>query len=435
MDGRPVPEAALNRLGLSLVILPSGGRAAISGLHVHPLALAMPLALALACTAPRAARPPAPTAGASAACTIMPPPATLPESLTIAVTDSVNPSHAPRPVNEAERVVFSQLYEPPLHLACDDTTALDPDSAAVARRALADPARAPVQPIPGSPWPAGTGRYVVAASDRNTLRLVPRPGLRIPVLLVRLLDPHAARDALDAGADVVITADPAAIAYARERADHLIVPLQFDRSYVLTVPAGAVTARTAAAPDSLAALLRTGLAAGAVREDARPSDGPHWWTDAAFCGAAAVTTPAPAPPSTDRIVFPDGDPVARALADRIVALAATGSPLLAAAAPRLSRSTSFRAAALAGGDFAAALDAGEAAAFVLALPARVADRCAERRLLDRRAPWLARPDGAQPPLVPLVDTREHVIVRRGAVGITTDWLGALTFDGPAAGAP
>lgn len=415
--------------------MPSGARVAIPSRRVNPAALAAALAmpLALACAAPRAARPPSPTASSPAACTLVPPPATSPESLIIAVTDSVNPEHAPRPVNAAERLVFAQLYEPLLRLACDDTTALLTDSAAVARRALADPARSPVQPTPESPWPAGTGRYVLARSDRNTLRLVPRPGLHIPVLVIRLLDPHAARDALDALDDVVITAGPAAIAYARERADHLVVPLPFDRSYVLAVPGDTGAAPAAAVPDSLAALLRTGLATGAVREDARASDGPHWWADAAFCGPSPATIAATAPPPTDRIVIRDGDPVARALAARIVALAATGSPLLAAAAPRLSRSTSLRAVALADGNFAAALDAGEASAFVLALPASVADRCAERRALYRRAPWLARPDGAPPLLVPLVDTREHLIVRRGVVGITTDWLGALTFDAPAAG--
>ena len=449
-----------------------------------------------ACGAPGAAgrgsTPPSPVAGADE-CAILPVPASAPESLTVAVSDPVRPLDAPLPRNAGERVVFAQLYAPLLDLDCrgriepalarawradsgarawmvalgDDARfatgeAVPPsalaggdasaspdarsvlvfaaDSDAAVLRALADPARAPIRAVDGSPWPVGAGRYRVGASDDHTLRLVALPGDPAPTLTIRLIGPRDARDALDEGVDVLVTTDPQAIAYALSRPDLESLPLPWDRSYVLiTPPAAGAPENASPGADSSAVALRAALARDAVREEARPSDGPYWWDDAPSCagepaGHASIAASSAAP--TGRIAYPERDAVARELAERLVALAAIHAPALASAAPTLGHSAALRATGLPPDELARALAAGGDAAYVLPLPARTLDPCRDARALRRSAPWLGGA-GAAPfsTLVPLVDTRARAIVRRGTVGLTVDWLGALTFDVRSRSAP
>ena len=205
----------------------------------------------------------------------------------------------------------------------------------------------------------------------DTLFGVPRrPGL--PILRFAVQAAADARDLLDAGADLVVTRDARAIAYARSRADLLPVPLAWDRTYVL------------AAPSPLpAASVRD-----AVRGEARPAAGPFWWAGSPLCTAVGVN-------GTNqrriRLVILAGDPVARDLATRI-----------AAGAPGVTVAPADSA------EFARALDRGMDAGYLIALPRLAPAACPV-------APWLSAWQ-----VTPLVETRPYAILRQGAVRISTD---------------
>lgn len=114
-----------------------------------------------------------------------------------------------------------------------------------------------------------------------------------------------------------------------------------------------------------------------------------------------------------RVVYPSGDAVAQALAERVVALAA-GPNAPSWAAP-LRDAGPLTTLAVDGPGLAHTLGNGIAAAVILRLPASApASNC-----LDELA-W--RRDDL---LVPLVDTRASAILRRGAVRISSDADGSI----------
>lgn len=84
--------------------------------------------------------------------------------------------------------------------------------------------------------------------------------------------------------------------------------------------------------------------------------------------------------------------------------------------------TSFRRSREA---FDASLHAGDELAFVFELPRRSLAPCRDLAALMSRVPWL----GATT-LVPLVDIRTRAIVKRGAVSATIDWDGTLRITPP-----
>jgi hypothetical protein len=118
------------------------------------------------------------------------------------------------------------------------------------------------------------------------------------------------RNAIEAGVHALVTADPDVIAYG-ERAGYRPVPLPWSRTYVIATGGVQEDARV---PEEIAAA----LARDVVRPAARPAQPPFWW-EPAPCGLAGVRFR-----SHDEardIVYPRGDGAARALAERIAALA------------------------------------------------------------------------------------------------------------------
>jgi len=306
----------------------------------------------------------------------------------------------------------------------DDHTMAIADSAL---RTLADPALAVRRPAVGSPWPEGTGRYRAAttpADPAGSLELVPAPlsSGAAPRIVVRSGSDLDARDRLDAGADLLFTNDPAVLSYAAARADLASVPLTWDRTYALLVPWSSSQSR-----GTTADTIRAALARDAVRVEARAAAPPYWWNEIAACpaGFAPNTHAAPTAPSA-HVVYRANDRVARGLAERLVALAAmrrandAGAPL-ADLAPELASAPRLTAEGLAPAAFAAALAAGGALAYVVDLPAQPLARCGQADALAAAAPWLAPDSG----IVPLVDTRRHVVVRRDRVSFVIDWEGVL----------
>ena len=407
--------------------------------------------------------PPAPAPG-DTTCTIAAGRAAARDTVTLAVTDPVDPKHAPLPRNDAERLVFGQLYESLIRMDCQGralpglaaaweqapgdrwaftlrdnarfwdgapVTARDvlaswrsrdatlaasltvsgdrsftvPASTAPFQR-LADQALSITKPAPGGGWPIGTGRYWMTSGDPaspNVLVAQPMARTGQPVVKIATVPASAARDALDGEAAVLMTDDPAALEYARTLPGYVDVPLEWNRTYVLLAPK---RDRPVVADLSLESLRE------AVHGDARPAEwtgpGRFWFTDLQSCGVAAGRDTLGTAGPRRRIVYNQSDRSAADLAARLVGLGALGRGAAAAAVPASAFESSLRG--------------GADAAYVLELRRRVYDAC---RAALELPPW-----SSAATLEPLLDVRSHAVVRRGLPRMTLDWDGTLHLTPP-----
>jgi hypothetical protein len=140
---------------------------------------------------------------------------------------------------------------------------------------------------------------------------------------------------------------------------------------------------------------------------------------------------------TRRVVYDGEDSVARDLAERIVALAAEGASGSAASAEvclalryRKVDAVRITAEGVGASEMERSLRDGRDFAYIIALPHRAADPCFEARKLVRRAPWVSSLGDAIPDLlIPLVDTRSHLIADGRKVGAAVDWYGNVLLYG------
>ena len=206
------------------------------------------------------------------------------------------------------------------------------------------------------------------------------------------------RDQIDAGADVVITRDPATIAYGRGRGEFDAVPLDWDRTYALVVPR-----RPASWLADTSTAFRRGLARDAVTAEARAAEGPFWWErEPISCAPAGGALPPDYFGSL--LAYYDRDRTARELAERLVALATGGGASLRTA-PRHAAAEIHSAR--------------RDAATVMPLP---------RVGVEGRACALGLGDAT---VVPLVDTRATAIVRRGRARLAVESYGGIRLFPPA----
>ena len=446
-----------------------------------------PILVALGCsTTPRPATAIAP----KSSCAIVAAAPTPSDTISVAVTEPIDPAHIPTPGNSAERFAFAQAYETLVNVDCeghpypglaqswamdatrtrvtlvlrdaaqfwngkpvvasdvlaawrataglstesnvarrvaDGTTIVDDRTFTVsladtAWLVLADPALAVYQPQPGQAWAEGSGRYHVvdATVGAEPLTLAPASTTSGPNLTIRTRRSADPRDAIDAGADLLVTDDPVAVSYAATRSNLTAIPLPWTRTYALAVPSSAPTGATAMLPlarglDTLTA----SLARDAVHAEARAAQAPYWWVGIPGCESlsrgSAGALPAGARRSS-RIVYRRDDRVARGLAERLVALGRGAT-----------------ATGLAPGDFARALHAGAELAYVLDLGRASLSPCQDLAVLESAARWLAGGPGegiATATLLPLIDTRARAIVNRDHVSAMIDWDGTLRIGGP-----
>ena len=280
---------------------------------------------------------------------------------------------------------------------------------------LADPILAVYEPRSADGWPASTGAYRVESSDvsAGALVLAPMAPSTNPYLIARPVPSGDLRDAIDAGADVLVAVDPLVASYAAARATLAAVPLPWTRTYVLALPTAALRlSQLLSQPDSQSVALRASLARDAVRAQARPAESPSWWDAPANCGAALDAPTATREQRSNRVVYRREDATARGLAARLVALD--------------SRTV---AAGLLPNEFARALREGGDVAYVLDLPAHSLSPCTDLAALRSAAPWLASGFATDARLLPLVDTRETALINRKRVSATVDWSGTLHFGG------
>ncbi len=292
--------------------------------------------------------------------------------------------------------------------------------------------------VPGSVWPLGTRPARIAAdgdapastgpTGRSVITLIRLPVDSTPLdkpenlSSVRFIvapgrDP---RDLLDEGVDLLLVRDSRALAYAATQPQLVSTPLEWQRTHVLLIPG---RARTSA---PLSAEAREALAHDAVRGEARGALGPFWWQSlpGSGCEAADSQPRSPAPSTTGRIVYDRSDSAARDLAERLVGLVRASGPgaaaILDAFVPDRPSRTYQIAAGLTGEALVVAQLAGTEAGFILGFDRRPLEACREIQAIVDNVGWVD-PET----IVPLVDTRLQVVVRRGRSGVTKEWDGGL----------
>jgi hypothetical protein len=206
------------------------------------------------------------------------------------------------------------------------------------------------------------------------------------------------RDAIDRGVDLVVSGDPDLLEYAGRRPGLTRVPLPWRHLYLLLLE-GRTGGGAVLPADSTG--FRAALAENAVRTDARAADPSTWPDSAARCAPAPARLGSP----SQTIAYPAGDSTARELAERLVAV---GAPRALTVRP------------LEPDSFAAALRRGEAAEFIVRGPLTAPAPCVES------SGW---PPGAR--VIPLVETRAHAVVRRGAPPMIVELDGAVRPAEPA----
>ena len=270
-------------------------------------------------------------------------------------------------------------------------------------------------------WLSDRGTYRVSSRAGDTVHLESVVADAAPSLVVHHVPTRGARDAIDAGVDALLTADPDAIAYAARRPDLTSLPSEWNRTYVLLVRGVASDGVFGSRRDTL----RTELATGAVRVEARPVPVA---TGADSCGVLDDAAPAltrPGVSSTARIVYSRSDDVARALAERLVAFGSSRVGLLASLSPALARAgDSLRAEGIDASDAARTVQSGAALAAVLAVPA-TENGCS----VDPGSGTT----GAVTIGIALIQTRERLIVRRGLTGPALAGLARALGDSTQAG--
>ena len=296
---------------------------------------------------------------------------------------------------------------------------------------LADSALIIARSGPDSRWPEGTGRFRLASDmdlRASTIELKPVVGDRALPRVVLRLDSGDARDRLDAGDDVVITHDPLALSYATSRSDFSVTALPWGRTYALALPHRHDAPDSGRSSGTRSDTLRASLARDVVRADARAA-APVVWSyvdarcgDRVYSGALAAESESRTPVA--RVVYRADDPIARSLAERLVALgrmsdASAESPLRQLA-PELASNARLTAVGMAPSAFALAVTHPIVDAFIVSMPVRSAAPCADVQGIS----GMARPL-LQATIVPLVETRDHVIARRDRASFAIDLDGVV----------
>ncbi len=274
-------------------------------------------------------------------------------------------------------------------------------------------------------WVQGTGsfRVAVAGGPGRTRPIVltstnSSAGSAPPsVIEVRDASEVDTRDLIDRGIDLLIASDPSVLDYARSQPQLESTPLAWDRTYVLLRTRPSLTGMTALATES-----RNSLARDAVRREARGASYPFWWQELENCSARPSALPIEAAQSEtmQRIVYDDRDPTARDLATRLVALS-TSEDGRRDFGPELPKQ--LVAIAMTSANLERALGNGRDYGYIVTLPRLVVDACTVAVDLLATAPWLSAIVPLSRAIIPLVDTRQWVIARRGRIRLEIDFYG------------
>jgi hypothetical protein len=368
----------------------------------------------------------------------------------VALSEPVSLTHAFDPTNDSERLVFRELFETLIYIDCRrqvrpglaQTWTLDGTHRTWTFQLRDDGPEAgvssPAADVVAS-WRArpealtASGIESVAAAEEGGLAItfqspqdsvpriladpmlgvahgrgstlgradrffIARPGSAMAPTEFRVEPASDPRDALDRGADLLVTRDLALLEYVSSRTEFQGFELPWSRTYIL---AGAGGLSGQLLSDLTTASVRTSLAKDAVRASARVAEPPYWWTGLEKCVTPAAREPNRA---SSRVIYRKDDEVARGLAERVVALA--------------SATTGLRAVGLDAAPFDAAVRGGTERAYVIGLPRQSLAPCRDAAMLPR---------GASP--LPLIETRAYAIVRKGVPPLTVEWDGTVRLGG------
>jgi hypothetical protein len=350
------------------------------------------------------------------------------DTVVIALGEAARADHAPKPANDSERLAFRQEYDTVVRIDCDgrlrpglaESWTTDSGGSVWTFR-LADRVFSGGGPITAERVLESWNRYNaslqpslagVSAAEARVLIVTPGssagvaaladPGLAVagpprphgrpeastpmrPVIEYRIASGSRLLDLLPHGVDIAVTRDPAAIAYATRLSEFAVSPLPADRTYFLVTTSGPVVD---AGRDTVEQRrFRSELARDVVSEAASAAEP---------LPGGGMPCRSEAPPRVGprrRILYPRGDRTARELAERIVALASVELTLEAA------ESDEMAATVLSGADYA----------YILPFPRVRPISCAGQLVLPRDAVITA-----------LVDTRAHLLLRRGAARVEVE---------------
>lgn len=443
-------------------------------------------------------------------CVLLPGAPSVGATLQLALTDPVDPRHAPIPRNDSEQLIFRHLYETLVRIDCtgrlhpglaesweatdggtrwrfilradarftdgtpvrtrdirhawtttraggalqgfflplawiESVSEMDPDARVVTVRLavamkdpqiFAHPALAIHRPDPAGVWPLGTGPYSYETGSGQAgdpLTLV--ASARGPTLACVIHPAANPRDLIDADYDLLLVRDRTAIEYASHDPNRIIVPLPWDRLYLLVRATAPGAALPPVPPDLRADCADQIMAAQAEVRDklsyahSRGRD-PRSCRDLPLppldAGLLQIDPGiAPVEPIEGHIAYCANDAEARRIAERLAALARQRP--VGDRAPLLewvfgSAINGFpQAAGLTADRLRQAQMAGEDLTYVLATDRTLVEACLDlQAVLTPNHTWSA---------LPLVTTRASLIARPGLQGVWTTWDATPLFFG------
>ncbi len=244
------------------------------------------------------------------------------------------------------------------------------------------------------------------------------------------------RDLLEGGVEGMITRDPDVIDYASRRPEWLQLGLAWDKSYVMFVRTDLSSADVTAFPKSIA----DNLASDVVPGEARAYHPKAWWEGLGQCedDAGAMFANGVESVKTIRNVrYLSGDPVARGLAERIVALGSgninmPGMDSLKAIMPGMGKShIRWSAKALSARELSSGIvetNDGFDAAFIVSVSRSADNPCSALRKLKQSMPMVFDGLSGKPfPLVPMLDVRPTLLLKKGSANLDIDGSGRLLY--------
>jgi hypothetical protein len=248
----------------------------------------------------------------------------------------------------------------------------------------------------------GSGAFQLAAATEGKLLLAAENGVTTSLTIVT----GDLRDALDAGVDVIVTRDPRTLSYAAGLREYTGIPLSWADQYVLVTPD--------LAKDPLTISHDVLQLEHIVRVSARSpvtSERKPWWGHVGHCRLAGPD-PRAATATRSRLVYHTADPVARSVAERLVAVAGADRRLVAVGL----MPDQFRSAMRTGSDWG----------YIVRLPTLPLAPCLVADQVLEYAPWLEL-SGGTTALTALIEIRSHAVVRSSRVvgRVELDWQGAL----------
>jgi len=292
-------------------------------------------------------------------------------------------------------------------------------------------------------YPCGTGPYRPVKYDGppsgGGMVIEPSEGNQGPVIRFVYLSGDEVLDRLGKRVDISITSDPSVISYAAEVEVLSSMPLPWSRTYLLISSTRVNALRNGQRVTPLADQIREDLAINAVREEARAAAPGSWCRNLQSCSrlAGIARFQHRFIPRFDtesdgwRVLYNQADQTAGELAGRLVALSSGGGDRMASSLPGAvpgMDEAEIMADGVSLDDLYSSLAKGTDFAYIIPVPSKPADRCAEALALLDKAKWLAGSGvGLDQTVIPLVDTRYYLIAGGNTPPLSLDRAGGIFF--------